>query len=417
MTTVFLPRKVSFARSVSIALALLLALSAFTPLFAQSGRNRTTQANGKSEKGESKSGASTTTDTAKDPNSELEEQGLTESRVGEGGETPEDDIVRIDTSLVLVPVSVMDRNGKYVPYLRRQDFRLYEDGVQQKIAYFATVDQPFTVVLVLDTSGSTEYRLDEIQDAALTFVTKLKPEDSVMVMEFDDGIDVRCKPTTDRDVIKKAIRRTKTGGGTRLYDAVDNVFRKQLGTISGRKAVVLFTDGVDTTSYNATFDSTLRDAEEADAPVYSLNYNTEQQAVLNGGMGRGGIFGIPLPRPGLPGPGSQPGVYGGDYRLAERYLRTISDRTGGRYYNAGSIMGIGQAFTWIAEELGRQYSLGYYPKVSARDGERRMIKVRTVETDLVVKARGSYIPSSKKPAQPTPESTKEQKNYERVGRK
>ena len=327
------------------------------------------------------------------------DDGITETKINPDGETVEGDVIRFDTALVTVPVTVLDRNGRYVPQLRREQFRLTENGVEQKIAYFATTDSPFSVVLLIDTSGSTDLRLDDIQDAAIKFVERLKPTDSVMVMSFDDRIEVQCKATTDRNVIQKAIRRTRTGGGTRLYDAVDDILRKQLKTIQGRKAVVLFTDGVDTTSHRASYDSTVRLAEESDAPIYSVDYDTSG---FGGGMGqgiplpggRGRVLGLPLPTPGgIPGtiPGSSPG----DDKRAVAYLHALSNATGGRFYSGDSQFGIAQAFTWIAEELGRQYSLGYYPSTPGKDGERRQIKVRVTESDLVVKARDSYIYSDK----------------------
>jgi len=313
------------------------------------------------------------------------------------GETVEGDVIRFDTALVMVPATVQDRYGRYVPLLRRDQFRLTENGIEQKIAYFATTDAPFTVVLLIDTSGSTNLRLNDIQDAAIKFVARLKPTDSVMVMSFDDRIQVQCKATTDRDVIQKAIRRTRTGGGTRLYDAVDEILRKQLATIEGRKAVVLFTDGVDTTSHRASYDSTLRLAEESDAPIYSVDYDTSGSVGgMGGGIplpgGRGRVLGLPLPSP---GGGSIPGSSPGDYKRAVAYLHALSNSTGGRFYSGDSMFGIAQAFTWIAEELGRQYSIGYYPSTAGKDGERRQIKVKVTESDLVVKARDSYIYSDK----------------------
>ncbi|HJT27429.1 MAG TPA: VWA domain-containing protein [Pyrinomonadaceae bacterium] len=358
-------------------LALILLLSVSFGLYAQSGRKMEPK--------------------PKTEPTKTDDDGLTESKINPAGETVEGDVIRFDTALVMVPVSVLDRNGRYVPQLRKDQFRLAENGVDQKIAYFATTDSPFSVVLLIDTSGSTQMRLDDIQDAAIKFVGKLKPTDSVMVMSFDDRIQVQCKATTDRDVIEKAIRRTRTGGGTRLYDAVDDILRKQLKTIAGRKAVVLFTDGVDTTSHRASYDSTIRLAEESDAPIYSVDYDTSGMG--SGGMGRGTggrgtIFGIPIPTPGIPGstiPGSSPG----DYRRAVAYLHALSNQTGGRFYSGDSQFGIAQAFTWIAEELGRQYSLGYYPSTPGKDGERRQIKVRTTESDLVIKARDSYIYTDK----------------------
>ena len=358
-------------------LALILLLSVSFCLYAQSGRK--TEPKPKTE-----------------PTKSADDE-LNESKVNPDGETVEGDVIRFDTALVMVPVSVLDRNGRYVPQLRKDQFRLAENGVDQKIAYFATTDSPFSVVLLIDTSGSTQMRLDDIQDAAIKFVEKLKPTDSVMVMSFDDRIQVQCKATTDRDVIEKAIRRTRTGGGTRLYDAVDDILRKQLKTIAGRKAVVLFTDGVDTTSHRASYDSTLRLAEESDAPIYSVDYDTAGMG--GGGMGRGTggrgtIFGIPFPTPGIPG-STMPGSSPGDYRRAVAYLHALSNQTGGRFYSGDSRFGIAQAFAWIAEELGRQYSLGYYPSTAGKDGERRQIKVRVTESDLVVKARDSYIYSDK----------------------
>jgi Ca-activated chloride channel homolog len=366
-------------------LSLILLLSVFclpSNLFAQSGRKTSEPKPAKTE-----------------PAKPADDGITTETKVNPDGETVEGDVIRFDTALVTVPVTVMDRNGRYVPLLRREQFRLAENGVDQKIAYFATTDSPFSVVLLIDTSGSTDFRLNDIQDAALKFVERLKPTDSVMVMSFDDRIQVQCKATTDRNVIEKAIRRTRTGGGTRLYDAVDDILKKQLKTIEGRKAVVLFTDGVDTTSHRASYDSTLRLAEESDAPIYSVDYDTSgagggigQGIPLPGGRGR--VLGLPIPSPGGI-PGTIPGTSPGDYRRAVEYLHALSNSTGGRFYSGDSMFGIAQAFTWIAEELGRQYSLGYYPSTPGKDGERRQIKVKVTESDLVVKARDSYIYSDK----------------------
>ena len=381
-------------RKVKLPLIVLLSVSLLPfSLYAQSGRKTITES--KPSKTEPAKPA--------DTNEEVRQ-----STVSPDGETIEGDVIRFDTSLVTVPVTVLDRNGRYVPQLRRESFRIYENGQEQKIAYFATTDSPFSVVLLIDTSGSTQWRLDDIQDAAINFVGKLKPSDSVMVMSFDDRIKVECKATTDRDVITKAIRRTRTGGGTRLYDAVEDILKKQLKTIPGRKAVVLFTDGVDTTSHRATYETTLRLAEESDAPIYSVDYDTSGMGGVGGGVhapglptGRGGIFGIPLPRPGIPG--TTTGGNPGDYRRAVAYLKALSNSTGGRFYSGDSLFGIAQAFTWIAEELGRQYSLGYYPAKSGTAGERREIKVKTTDAGLVVKARDSYIYTGKgnKPTQAT----------------
>jgi VWFA-related protein len=365
-------------------LLLLLLISTFVVQLssAQSGRKRKTD----NTKTDPKATSSTPGDTSEE---------VLESRTAPGGETVEGDVIRFDTSLVTVPVTVVDRSGRFVPTMRRQDFHIFENGVEQKIAYFATSDQPFTVVLLIDTSGSTQFRLEDMQAAAISFVSKLKPNDSVVVISFDDRIEVRTRATVDREVISRAIRRTRTGGATRLYDAVDAALKQELAAIRGRKAVVLFTDGVDTASRKATYETTLREAEESDAPIYSLDYDTQGTVgVMGQGLpipgGRGGIVIGGWPFPGS-GRGGGVGSTAADYRRGVQYLHALSDSTGGRFYSADSLIGIGQAFTWIAEELGRQYSLGYYPRELARSGERRQIKVRVEQPDLVVKARDSYI--------------------------
>jgi VWFA-related protein len=330
---------------------------------------------------------------------------------GNQGETLEGDVLRVNTTLVTVPVNVKDRNGRFIPDLSREDFHIFEEGVEQRIAYFATVDQPFTVALVMDTSNSTDFKLEDIQAAAIAFVNQLKPEDRVMVVSFDSKIKFQTEPTNDRAELTRAIRRTRTGGGTRLYDAVDQVL-KRLKQIEGRKAMVLFTDGIDTESRRASYKSTVRDAEEQDAIIYPVAYDTGHDSGSMSGPrlplpgGRGGIsIGIPFPRMPMPGPGGG-GIPGGggrgggatreEYLLASAYLRDLAEKTGGRFYNGDTISGISQAFALVAEELRRQYSLGYYPKTAGPAGQRRQIKVRVNQPNVVVTARDSYIYAQKK---------------------
>jgi VWFA-related protein len=341
------------------------------------------------------------------------------------GETVEGDVLRVNTALVTVPVSVMDRGGKYVPDLSREDFHIFEEGVEQRITYFAAVDQPFTVALVIDTSGSTDYSLDQIQNAAIAFVNQLKEQDRVMVIAFDDRINLLTKqPTSDREELIKAIRRTRTGGGTRLYDAVHQVINEHMKGITGRKAIVLFTDGVDTTSFQASYDSTLREADGLDALIYPVAYDT-RDGIL-GGSG-GGVWGSGAPR--IPFPGGRGGVIIGggggrypggggrspspaEYQRARMYLNELALRTGGRLYNGNSMLGISQAFSYVAEELRRQYSLGYYPKEGGQAGQRRQIKVRVNQPNLVVRARDSYVytPKGGDATQPDKQQFSKQEN-------
>ena len=319
------------------------------------------------------------------------------------------DVIKVNTTLVTLPVSVMDRDGRYIPNLKKEDFRLWEEGVEQDVAFFSSVDKPFSLVLMIDTSGSTRFRLEDIQDAAITFVNQLRPDDQVMVVSFDDDVRVLSEFTSDRYRLRDAIRRTKTGNGTRLYDAVDMVMNERLSRVSGRKAIVLFTDGVDTTSRRGTYESNVRDAEELDALVYPLQYDTfndvgggggnwpgssrgSTSAIdilgqILGGMSRGGGG-----RSGRGGGGrGGAGTSRGDYEVANRYLQELSDRTGARSYQADSIQNLGSAFAKIAEELRRQYSLGYYPKNPAQVGERRQVRVKVDQPNLAVRTRDSYV--------------------------
>src|SRR5690349_15841140 len=212
------------------------------------------------------------------------------------------DVIKVSTSLVTIPVSVMDRDGRYVPNLQKEEFRIWEDGVEQEVAFFQSVDKPFSVVLMLDTSPSTQFRLEDIQDAAISFVNQLRTDDRVMVVSFNDKIKILSEFTTDRSKLNRAIQGARTGDGTRLYDAVDMVINEQLSRIQGRKAIVLFTDGVDTTSRRASYDSNVMDAQELDALIYPVQYNTESDMNSGnypscGGYLRGGqidVFGTIL---------------------------------------------------------------------------------------------------------------------------
>jgi len=331
-------------------------------------------------------------------------------------EVGEGDIVRVNTTLVSIPVSVMDRDGKYIPNLRKEDFRIWEDGVEQQVAYFASTEKPFTVALVIDTSGSVRERLQEIQDAAMSFVNDLRPDDRVMVVSFDDRIRfILAEPTNDRYAIRGAIQQVRAGDGTRLYDAVDQVIGK-LNRIEGRKAIVLFTDGVDTTSKHQTYESTVSEAEELDALIYPIEFDTYQDIAgwpgsggsRRGGRGGGGNYpnggggssggggGNPNGRSSgsvlgdilggiFGGGGSYPSGGGGrggrgggwpgggsgntreEYERGDRYLNDLARVSGARLYKPEND-NLNVAFRQVAEELRRQYSLGYYPKKAPQPG-------------------------------------------------
>jgi VWFA-related protein len=193
-----------------------------------------------------------------------------------------------------------------------------------------------------------------------------------------------------------------------LYDAVDLTIKERLDKIKGRKAIVLFTDGVDTSSRLATYQSTLREAEELDALIYPIQYDTTDYLRAVQGVGGGtvvvttttrGPFGISRQQtytlPANGGNAPLPGATKEDYDRADQYLHALADKSGGRLYEANDTTQLADAFTRIAEELRRQYSLGYYPKTDTPDSNsRRQIHVKVRQPNLAVRARDSYMKSS-----------------------
>ena len=320
-----------------------------------------------------------------------------------------DEEIKVETNLVTMPVSVLDRDGRFVSGLSQRDFEIFENGSKQKIEYFQSVEQPFTVILMIDTSPSTQFRIDEIQNAAIAFVDQLRPNDRVMVISFDERVHVLTEPTNDRAQLRNAIRMAEFGDGTSLYEAVDNALNRQLARIQGRKAVVLFTDGVDTTSRRANIESTLSDVEESEALIYPIRYNTQRDMNMGGGGmgyprgrrggrvggGWGGVIGIilggGLPPIGPGGPIGGAGISRGEYERGLQYLEELANKSGGRSFEADTTYSLDTAFAGIAEELRRQYSVGYYPEAVGQKGERRQIKVRVMRPGLVVRAKTSYI--------------------------
>lgn len=319
------------------------------------------------------------------------------------------EVVEVDTRLVTIPVRVLDRRNRFIGGLKKENFKVLEDNVPQEIAYFTNESQPFTVALVLDMSYSTVFKIGEIQSAAISFIDQLRPEDRVMVISFDQDVHMLCEPTSDRASIYRAIRSTQIATGTSLYEAVDLTMNDRLRTIKGRKAIVLFTDGVDTTSRRSNDLRNLHDASELDALIYPIRYDTfaDVQSMKNkpavivpgqkpGGTppigGSSGRLPFPMPGPTIATPGEK-GTTPKEYAEAEEYLNQLALRTGGRIYLASTFGNLNGAFTKIASELREFYSLGYYPKDEGRPGETRKIKVRVGQPDVVVKARDSYVVS------------------------
>lgn len=298
----------------------------------------------------------------------------------------EEEVVRVETNLVSIPVSVRDRKGHFITDLRREDFLIFENGMRQEIAHFAPIEQPFSVSLLIDTSGSTQVRLKDIQDSAIAFIDQLRPDDRVVPISFNNQL-VALVPnlTSDREVLRTAIRNTRTGlqanaslkkltvrgktynvvyVSTRLYDAV-HLASELFNPLPGRKAIILFTDGFDTGSVVASMKSTLQEVEERDAVVYVVQY-----------CNRCEIFDVMR---------RQSSIWS-----VNNYLEGLANRTGGRFYRAKDLKKIEESFKAIAEELRRLYSLGYYPTSSVAPGDVRQVNVKVNRKDLVVRERKTY---------------------------
>ncbi len=345
------------------------------------------------------------------------------------------EILRIETNLVTVPVKVSDRSGRFIAGLKKEDFKVFEDDAEQEIAYFSKVEEPFTIVLLIDMSYSTVFKTSEIQSAAIGFTAQLRPSDKVMVVSFDEEVHLLCEPTTNREEIWRAIKQTQIGTGTSLYEAVDLVINKKLRQIQGRKAIVLFTDGVDTTSKTAFLEKNVRDAEELDAIIYPIQYDTysdvqnasrmPSQLPIPGGTTPSSTrlptpttnpFPFPFPQVRTqrdpnpsqrdpnsssdptsnpsPMPSSIPtsirtGTSSKEYEIADYYLKVMADETGGRVLPARDKASMALAFSNIADELRQTYSLGFYPNEDKKEKKRRL-KVRVSQKGAVVQARESY---------------------------
>jgi Ca-activated chloride channel family protein len=281
----------------------------------------------------------------------------------------QDDVLRVETNLVTIPASVMDRNGRYVMDLKKEDFRIFEEGIEQEIAFFASVEQPFTVLFLLDTSGSMTPYMADLVRCANGFIRQLRPNDQLIAASFSDSVKVLFEATTVKELQKGIKLRPRAGDrNTMVYEAVDFAL-KRTKKINGRKAIILFSDGIGS-GFTATAKGNLRDAEKQDTLIYTVQFGTFRLEVA--------------------------GYLNKKYYL-ERideingYMKGLAQKTGGRLYQVKNMSNLEETFRQVAEELRRQYSLGFYPKGPLEAGHRQHIKVQVRQPNLVVRARDSYI--------------------------
>jgi len=344
---------------------------------------------------------------------------------GSAEEVNEGDVVRVETQLVSVPTVVTDRNGRPITDLHLENFLLLEDGKPQKLTNFATTETPFEIALLLDTSGSTREELGLIRDAANSFIKALRAGDRVAVIAFNNttrngatiaNVEVLSTLTDDRTLLREAIEKVGTSNGTPFYDSLirvaDEVFRSPpREEVRGRRAIVALTDGVDSSS-NSSFEDARARLSRSGVALYFIQVSTEdyvEDRLLKDceDDGRLALSAKQLERfRKLFVPTAQKEDYQDFCRLGQFERMDISRRlynlarqemdefargSGGKNFSAATLQDARAAFAQVANEIGTQYSLGYYPANKNRDGHFRQIKVelRNVK-DANVRAREGY---------------------------
>lgn len=338
---------------------------------------------------------------------------------GSSNQDPGDDeVIKLESTIVNIPLLVSDRSGRYIPRLNKNDFTLYEDGTQQEIASFGSEEVPFSVALLLDVSPSVQGNTEDIQDAALAFVRQLRPQDRVMVVSFDRAPHFLTDFTNDRRQLEWAIRSISVGSGTSVYDAVYETVSRRMTGIEGRKAMILFSDGEDTTSSHASYDDAIGIVSESDVLVYGLRYPGSGGSVQVDPWPRNPIPNIPFPLP-FPWPfprrrrgpftssninGNSPamnspatmaqswqrrrgrgGHGGGDF------MADITEAGGGPVYDAERVGDLSRLASRIAEELRHVYVLSYYPSNPLSNGGYRSVRIRVKNRDdIAVRHRRGY---------------------------
>jgi VWFA-related protein len=288
--------------------------------------------------------------------------------------------LKVQTNLVNVFVTARDKHNGIIADLTKDDFKVYEDGQEQKVAYWdKEANMPITLGILIDTSGSMQNILDAEQDTASRFVHEImRKRDEAMVVSFDFDLNLLADFTQDTAVLERAIRRTRINavssggvvtpstvpmgqnGGTDLYDAVYAACHDELASEAGRKAIILLTDAEDTGS-KLTLQDSIEAAQRTDAVIHVLRLSDEPFYM---GLGIG---------------------YSG-----ASVARKMAEDTGGREIEVRSEKSLEKAFDLISEELRSQYVIGYYPTNTKRDGTFRKIKVEVSRPDVKLLARKGY---------------------------
>lgn len=255
--------------------------------------------------------------------------------------------IRVDTTLVLIPVAVTDPMSRFVPLLGKENFKVYEDKIEQKIQQFSSEDAPISVGVVFDTSGSMGSELQKSRQAVAQFMKTANPEDEFFLIQFNERPEMVVGFTTDAEEIQNRLTFVQSKGRTALLDAIYMAVNQMRNAHNPRKAILIISDGGDNFSHY-TAGEVKSAVREADVQIYAI-----------------GVFGRMAARARTPGRG---------------LLGKIAEQTGGRHLAVDNLASLPQVAARIGLELRDQYVLGYSPKNAARDGKYRRVQVKLVKT-------------------------------------
>ncbi len=305
----------------------------------------------------------------------------------------DDDIpITVDSSVVRLNVGVADRKGRPITDLSRENFTIFEDGVKQNIQRFEPVVTPFSVVMILDMSGSTLGFRETIRQSAFRFIDALAPEDRVAVIEFYDKVNLRNDFTTDRKIIGNSISVANGRGKTQLYKALDFAMGKLANEGKRRKAIIVLTDGVDTALRNTDRDLLQKINDKDMLTAIKPETNDNLNSVLNKADVQGvTIYPLALPT-GDPSKLADPTpIQVAMYEAARSRLKILAARTGGTLNAINRLEEMGRLYASVAAELRTLYTIEYQSTNEKRDGKWRAIKIEVNNEDLISKTRQGYF--------------------------
>ncbi len=300
-----------------------------------------------------------------------------------------DEVITVETSEILLPVTVRDAAGRLVNELKREDFRIYEDGREQPLSDLRLRRVPVDVLLMIDSSSSAAPSFEDFRRAADEFAARLAEDDRVSLLKFDDRVELLQDWTSSRVQLRRALRRVTQGMFTRFYDALYLGAREQFKDASRRHAVVVLSDGIDSGRGQASAESALRALLEAGASVYCISNTEIERARKTAELER--LLDAP------PAAVKFNQLRIDDLRAglrvldaSERNLSLLTDATGGRLFRPAAFSDLGPTYAEVAEELRHQYALYYTPLDKRRDGRFRRVRVLTNDPALRVSARAGY---------------------------